>query len=114
MMSATMTNERRKARIRSRITGTPERPRLAVSISNKHIVAQVIDDTAGKTLAYASTIGSEAKGTLAEKAAWVGEQVAAGAKKHKITRVTFDRGGRVYRKRLNALAEAARQKGLEF
>lgn len=114
MMSATMTNLRRKARIRSKISGTPDRPRLCVAVSNKHIVAQIIDDTAGQTLAYVSTVGADAKGTLSEKAVWVGEQIAAGAKKHKITKVSFDRGGRVYRKRLNALAEAARKQGLEF
>jgi large subunit ribosomal protein L18 len=107
---------RRRARVRSKISGTPARPRLSVKITLMHITAQIIDDTTGKTLAYASTIGktNEAKGNLTAKATWVGEQIAAAAKAHKIKQVVFDRNGRIYHGRLDALATAARGAGLEF
>lgn len=107
--------QRRRARVRVKISGSAQRPRLAVKITNQHVLAQLIDDQAGKTLAYATTVrAKEAKGTLTEKAAWVGDQVAEAAKKHKIKAVVFDRGGRIYHGRLKALAEAARKGGLEF
>lgn len=105
---------RRKARVRSRVHGTPERPRLSVKITLGHIVAQIIDDTAGKTLAYTSTVGADVKGTRTERAAWVGTHIAEQAKAKKITKVVFDRNGRIYHGRLHALAEAARNAGLEF
>ncbi|HUB93851.1 MAG TPA: 50S ribosomal protein L18 [Verrucomicrobiae bacterium] len=105
----------RKARIRARVNGTSERPRLSVFISGRHISAQVIDDTKHKTIVAATTIGSKvAKGTMTEKAAWVGTEIAEKAKKAKIAYVVFDRGGRMYHGRVKALAEAAREKGLEF
>jgi len=105
----------RKNRIRSTVSGTAERPRLSVFISSRHISAQLIDDTAHKTLAAVSTIGSKAaKGTLTEKAAWVGAEIATKAKAAKITAVVFDRGGRQYHGRIEALANAAREKGLTF
>ena len=105
----------RKSRIRSKVSGTTERPRLSVYISSRHISAQLIDDTAHKTLAAVSTIGSKAaKGTLTEKAAWVGAEIAAKAKAAKVTAVVFDRGGRQYHGRIEALANAAREKGLTF
>jgi len=105
----------RKHRIRATVSGTPERPRLSVFISNTHVSAQIIDDTTGKTLAAASTVGvKEAKGTLTEKAAIVGADIAEKAKKAKIVAVVFDRGGRKYHGRVKALADAAREKGLEF
>jgi large subunit ribosomal protein L18 len=105
---------RRRTRVRSRVSGTAERPRLSVKISQVHIVAQLIDDTKGRTLAYVSTVGADAKGNMTERAAWVGEQVAATAKSKKIKKAVFDRGGRLYHGRLHALAEAARTGGLEF
>ena len=105
---------RRRARVRARVNGTAERPRLSVKISLNHIVAQVIDDTKGTTLAYATTIHKEYKGTMTEKAVKIGEEIAAQAKAKKITKVVFDRNGRIYHGRLHALAEAARNAGLEF
>jgi large subunit ribosomal protein L18 len=104
----------RKIRVRSRITGTAERPRLSVFISNKHVSAQLIDDMQSRTLASSSTTTAKSDGTLTEKAAWVGSDIAKKAKKANITRVSFDRGGRQYKGRLAALADAARQEGLEF
>lgn len=106
--------QRRRARIRSRVSGTPERPRLTVKISLRHIVAQLIDDTKGVTLAYVTTEKQDIKGTMTERAAWAGEQIATKAKTKKITAVVFDRNGRIYHGRLHALAEAARKAGLEF
>jgi large subunit ribosomal protein L18 len=105
----------RKNRIRSHISGTTERPRLSVRVTNLHVTAQVIDDTAGKTLAYASTVGQKsATGNMTEKAAWVGEQIAKKAKTAKVKTVVFDRGGKDYHGRVKALADAARKEGLEF
>lgn len=105
----------RKARIRSVVSGTSERPRLSVFISSRHISAQLIDDTEHKTVAAVSTIGNKAAtGTMTEKAAWVGSQIADKAQAAKITAVVFDRGGRQYHGRVEALANAAREKGLEF
>ena len=106
--------ERRKNRIRSVVSGTPERPRLSVSVSNLHIIAQVIDDTNGKTLAYTSDTSLKLAGTKSEKAAKVGENIADLAKKAKVTDVVFDRGGKLYHGRVKALAEAARANGLKF
>ena len=105
---------RRRARVRATVSGTPERPRLSIKISLSHIVAQVIDDTSGRTLASASTVGSDIKGTMTDKAKWVGEQIAEAASKKDIKKVVFDRNGRIYHGRLHTLAEAARAKGLEF
>lgn len=104
----------RKRRIRARINGTAERPRLSVFISNRHVSAQIIDDTSNKTLVASTTVKSAAKGTLTEKAAWVGADIAAKAKKAKIKAVVLDRGGRKYHGRVAALADAARKEGLEF
>jgi len=110
----TMTRQRGRARIRAKVSGTPERPRLVATISNRHIVAQIIDDTTGKSLAQISTVRAEVKGNLTEKATWVGTEVAKAAAKHKVKQVVFDRAGRIYHGRLHALAEAARKQGLEF
>ncbi len=104
----------RAARVRAKISGTAERPRLSVTISNKHVSAQLIDDVAGKTLAAATSVGTKATGTMTEQAAMVGTDIAKKAKKSKITAVVFDRNGRQYAQRLAALADAARAEGLEF
>jgi large subunit ribosomal protein L18 len=105
----------RKARIRSVVSGTAERPRLSVFISARHISVQLIDDSAHKTIAAVTTAGAKAaKGTMTEKAAWVGAEIATKAKAAKVTKAVFDRGGRKYHGRVEALANAAREKGLEF
>jgi large subunit ribosomal protein L18 len=107
--------DRRKGRIRAVVSGTAGRPRLNVHVSNLHITAQLIDDTAHKTIAYVTTVGHPAaKGTMTEKAAWVGTEIAAKAKTAKIKTIVFDRGGKLYHGRVAALAEAARKAGLEF
>lgn len=107
------TNFRAK-RTRAKIHGTAVRPRLSVHISNMHIIAQLIDDDNSKTLAYATTVGSNMTGTKTEKAANIGKEIAAKAKKAKIKSVVFDRGAKLYAGRMSALADAARKEGLEF
>ena len=116
MANATLDKlNRRRARVRATVTGTTSRPRLSVKISLSHVIAQIVDDTKGHTLAYVSTVGhKDAKGSMTDKAAWAGEQIAALAKTKKVTRVVFDRNGRIYHGRLAALADAARKNGLEF
>lgn len=105
----------RKGRVRSRVTGTAERPRLTVTISNTHISAQLINDELSQTVASATTVGTKSlTGTMSEKAAHVGADIAKKAKKAKINTVVFDRNGRRYAGRLSALADAARKEGLEF
>ena len=104
----------RAKRTRAKIHGTSERPRLTVAFSNLHIVAQVIDDDKGKTLAYATTVGAKMTGSKTEKAAKIGAEIAKKAKSAKIKKVVFDRGSKLYAGRLAALAEAARKEGLEF
>lgn len=104
----------RKNRVRSTVHGTAERPRLTVTISNMHISAQLIDDVKGHTVAAATTIGTKATGTMTEKAAKIGTDIAKKAAKAKVTSVVFDRNGRQYAGRLKALADAARKEGLEF
>ena len=104
----------RKNRVRSKVSGTAERPRLTVTISNVHVSAQIIDDVTGATLAAATTVGKKVTGTMTEKAATVGTDIAKKAAKAKITTVVFDRNGRAYAGRLKALADAARKEGLEF
>ena len=104
----------RANRTRAKIHGTAERPRLSVNISNQHITAQIINDDKGTTLAYATTVGSKISGSKTEKAAAVGKLIGEKAKKAKITKVTFDRGAKLYAGRMSALAEAARKEGLEF
>src|SRR5215203_830210 len=108
---------RRHFRLRKKISGTDIRPRLAVKRSSRHIAVQLIDDLAGKTLASASTLEADVRaldGDKKAKAAKVGELVAARAKEAGVTAVVFDRGGFVYHGRVAALADAAREGGLEF
>ena len=106
---------RRHRRVRSKVVGSAERPRLAVYRSNRGIAAQVIDDAAGRTLAAASSQDkSLAKTKRAESAAAVGKLVAERAKDAGVATVVFDRGGYLYHGRVKALADAARQNGLEF
>ena len=110
---------RRQKRVRNRLTGTPERPRLAVFRSSKHIYAQVIDDVAGKTLASASTLdeaikGQQAYGGNKTAAALVGRAVAEKAKGAGIDKVCFDRRSYKYHGRVQALADGAREGGLQF
>ncbi len=109
-----MNNAFRAKRTRAKIHGTAARPRLSVHISNQHITAQLINDDDGKTLAYATTIGSKATGTKTEKAALIGKEIADKAKKAKISTIVFDRGAKLYAGRMSALADAARKEGLEF
>ncbi len=111
--------ERRKFHIRKTLAGNAERPRLSVFRSDKHISAQVIDDLAGKTLVAASSVQKDARGDLANggniaAAKAVGKIIAERAKAAGITKVAFDRGGRMYHGRIKALAEAARAGGLSF
>ena len=108
---------RRHARVRRRVKGTTERPRLAVFRSNQHIYAQVIDDSSHKTLVSASTLDKEASvksGGNKEAAAVVGKLIAERALKQDISEVVFDRGGKLYHGRVAALADAAREAGLSF
>jgi large subunit ribosomal protein L18 len=107
---------RRHRRVRGRVTGTAERPRLVVFRSNRGIEAQLVDDTAGRTLAAASWLGVKKsfKGNKTEQAAEVGKLLAASAKKAGVESVVFDRGGYLYHGRVKALADAAREGGLQF
>jgi len=107
-------NKRQKSRysIRKKISGTSERPRLAVFRSNKQIYAQVIDDITGNTLASASSVDS--KGTKTEQASAVGKLIADNAKEAGVDTVVFDRGGFLYHGRVKALADSAREAGLKF
>ncbi len=105
---------RRKNRVRSSVRGTSDRPRLSVHISNLHISAQIIDDSIQATIVSYSTTGKKLKGTKSEKAAIVGAEVAKLAKAKKINKVVLDRGPKMYHGRVKALAEAAREAGLEF
>jgi large subunit ribosomal protein L18 len=111
--------ERRHRRIRGKVNGSPERPRLAIFRSNEHIYAQVIDDTKHHTLVAASTLEPNLKSTLSsgsncEASAEVGKLIAVRALEKGITKVVFDRGGNLYHGRIQALAEAAREAGLDF
>jgi large subunit ribosomal protein L18 len=108
--------ERRHRRVRRKIVGTTERPRLAVHRSNRGIEAQLIDDVEGRTLAHAGHIGlsKSFKGSKVEQAAEVGKLLAASAKKAGVETVVFDRGGYLYHGRVKALADGAREGGLSF
>ena len=104
----------RKARVRSKVHGTAERPRLTVTVSNMHVSAQLIDDVKQHTMASATSVGVKSTATMTDKAAIVGTDIAKKAKKAKLTKVVFDRNGHRYAGRLSALADAARAEGLEF
>lgn len=115
LQKVTRNRLRRQNRVRSQVIGTSERPRLSVNVSNRHIQAQIIDDSSHKTVAYISTVGKkDATGTMTERAAWVGAEIAKQAKTAKVTHVVFDRGSKLYHGRVAALADAARKSGLEF
>ena len=117
--SRTVVRENKHRRMRHHLVGTAERPRLAVFRSNNHMYAQIIDDTVGKTLVSASTLDKDVKAELektnnVEAATVVGTVVAKKALEKGITTVVYDRGGFVYEGKVKALAEAAREAGLEF
>lgn len=103
-----------KTRVRGKISGTPERPRLSVFRSNKQIYAQVIDDESGRTLASASSVKMETTGTKKEVAAMVGQEIARAAIAVGVECVVFDRNGYLYHGRVKELADAARNGGLKF
>lgn len=118
-MSKIDTRLRRKKRIRKKVGGTPERPRLSVFRSAKHIYAQVIDDTAGTTLAHASTLSKDVREQVGsnnktDAAKLVGAAIAKACSEKGIAKVVFDRNGFIYHGRIRALAEGAREAGLNF
>ncbi len=106
--------ERRKRRIRKKIVGTSDRPRLQVHRTLKHIYAQVIDDTTGRTLVATSSVRLKIAGSNKEAAEAVGKDLAERARANAVERVRFDRGGRLYHGRIKSLADAARKAGLNF
>ncbi len=115
----TINLKRRQRRVRAKVSGTPDRPRLRVTRSNAHIYAQVIDDVAGRTLCSCSSLDPEFKqscksGSNAEGAKVVGQLVGKRAGELGISEVVYDRGGRIYHGRVQALAEGARESGLKF
>lgn len=117
--SRTLVRQNKHRKIRNRFSGTAQRPRLAVFRSNNHMYAQIIDDTVGKTLVSASTLQKEVKADLEKTnnvaaAAKLGEVIAKRALEAGITTVVYDRGGFIYEGKVKALAEAAREAGLEF
>ena len=108
---------KRHLRVRKKVTGSPQRPRLVVNRSARHMFAQIVDDTAGRTLASASSLDADIRGGDGDKTArarQVGELLARRASEAGITAVVFDRGGYAYHGRLAALADAAREGGLDF
>lgn len=106
---------RRQNRVRATIKGNSTRPRLSVHITNKHVSAQVIDDSKQTTLASVSTVGKKDETRpMAKRAEWVGAEIAKKAKAKKIKQVVHDRGPKLYHGRVKALADAARNEGLEF
>ncbi len=117
--SRTEIRVKKHMKIRNRFSGTSERPRLAVFRSNSHMYAQIIDDTVGNTLVAASTLDKDVKSELkytnnVEAAAYLGKVIAKKALEKGIKTVVFDRGGFIYQGKIQALAEAAREAGLEF
>jgi len=114
MLQKQLNRLRRKARVRSQISGTSSRPRLSVYRSTSHIIAQLIDDQTGKTLAYVSDLKMKDTATKTEQAVKVWSEIAKQAKTLKIDEIVFDRGGFAYHGRVKALADAAREWGLKF
>ena len=114
VMTKRQARMRRHRRIRGKIAGTAERPRLAVFRSNRGIFAQLVDDQSGRTLASASWSAVSSSGSKTEQATAVGKGLAQAAKKAKIERCVFDRGGYLYHGRVKALADGAREEGLQF
>jgi len=115
--SAQNARRRRHFRVRKRVVGSPERPRLVVSRSSRHLVAQIVDDSIGQTLVSVSTMETafrEAKDDKSAKAKLIGAEIAKRAKEKGISTVVFDRGGNKYTGRIAALADGARENGLEF
>ena len=117
--SRQVVRENKHRRMRNRFSGTPERPRLAVFRSNNHMYAQIIDDTVGNTLVAASTVEKEVKAELEKTsdkaaAAYIGTVIAKRALEKGIKEVVFDRGGFIYQGKVQALADAAREAGLDF
>ncbi len=117
--SRTEIREKKHMKIRNRFSGTPERPRMAVFRSNNHMYVQIIDDLAGNTLVAASTLDKDVKAELehtntVEAAAYLGKVIAKKALDKGIKTVVFDRGGFIYQGKIQALAEAAREAGLDF
>ena len=114
-----LNREKRHMRIRRSLVGTTQRPRLCIYRSNKHIYAQVVDDSTAKTIACASTLDPELKGKVdkswdCDSAKSVGELIAKRAKEKGVTTVVFDRGGYIYHGRIAAVADGARESGLDF
>lgn len=108
---------RRQNRVRTTVRGTSSRPRLSVHISNRHISAQIIDDQKHKTLVSVSTKSkgdNKSKGSMTDKAAAIGKEIAKKAKSKKISAVALDRGPKLYHGRIKALADSAREEGLKF
>ncbi len=117
--SRTLNRVKKHMKLRNRFSGTPERPRLAVFRSNNHMYAQIIDDTVGNTLVAASTLEKSVKAELEktnnlDAAAYLGKVIAKKAQEKGIKEVVFDRGGFIYEGKIKALADAAREAGLEF
>ncbi len=117
--SRTEVRRKKHLKIRNRFTGTPERPRLAVFRSNNHMYAQIIDDSVGNTIVAASTLEKDVKAELSKTndiaaAAYLGTVIAKKALEKGIKAVVFDRGGFIYQGKIKALADAAREAGLEF
>ena len=118
-VSRTKVRQKKHRRLRNHIVGTAQKPRLAVFRSNNHMYAQIIDDTVGNTLVSASTLQKEVKAELEKTndvaaAAYLGTVIGKRAVEKGITTVVFDRGGFIYQGKIKALADAARQAGLEF
>lgn len=115
LKKVSMQRMRRIVRVRAKVSGTSERPRLRVTISNTNVSAQLIDDTKQSTIVSATTVGKKNVGsTMTEKAEWLGAEIAKKATAKKVTKVTLDRGSRQYHGRVKAFADAARKAGLEL